>query len=129
MAEDFINLDFENTYEPEAVPEGEYQVRITSAELSAGKKGPYLMLRLDIPDEAKSKDMTHPLMLPQDTDDPKTQNRRSLAIKRLLQACGLPVGPFAPEQLVGCTFFAYVVEEESEEYGTQNRVRRILASA
>ena len=121
-----INLDYENTWEPVAVPEGEYLVRIMSAEVSVGKKGPYLMLRLDLPEYPTSKDMTHPLMLPKEGDDPKTINKRTNAIKALIQAVGMAPGPFSPEQLEGLTFYAYLVVEEDEEYGETNRIRKIL---
>lgn len=129
MAEDFLNFDFEDTYEPVAIPEGEYMVRVINAEVKSGQKGPFLILRLDVPEEPKAKDMTHVLMLPTENDDAKQANRRKLAIKRLLEATGIGLGGFSPEQLVGSTFYAYLVEEESEEYGTQNRIRRILTGA
>lgn len=130
MAEDtIINLDFENTWEPESVPEGEYQLRVTNAELKAGKKGPGLQLSLDIPSYPHSKDISHWFNLPKEGDDIKTINKRTRAIENCLIACGFAPGPFAPEQLIGAEPFAYLVEEEDEEYGKQNRVRRWLKGA
>lgn len=129
MAEDFVNLDFENTWEPVAVPEGEYLLRVLSASIEQGKKGPGLQLRLDIPVEPHSKDISHWLNLPREGDDIKTINSRTNRIKEILLACGVQPGPFNPEVLQGCQFWAYLTVEEDAEYGEQNRVRKVLRGA
>lgn len=119
--------NFEDSQELKSVPEGEYQVRVLSAEVKASQKtgGDYIMARLDIPSEPLSKEMNHVMMLPTNSDTEKQRNNRSLAIKNFFKAFGFSGKVNLPE-MEGATAWAILREEEDEEYGMQNRVRRFV---
>ena len=84
-------------------------------------------MRLELADEADSKNITHIIMLPADGDDDKRRNNRLRAVKMFYEAFDVDYTKgVETEDLVGLTGWAIVVEEESDEYGTQNRVRRFV---
>lgn len=125
----FLGLDFDNVFEPKSMKEGDYQLRVISAELKQQKPekgtGQFIQLRLEIMNEPEAKDILQVLMLPAEGDDVKKRNKRLSAIQTLIRACGQePSAISNVEQLQGCTLWATLVEESDPEYGTQNRVRR-----
>lgn len=125
----FLDLSLEDVPELEALEEGEYQVQITSAEIGESDKtgGKYVMLRLEVPAVAESKDFTHVLMLPADGDSEKQKIKRLNRLKEAMQAFGYDYSNgIETEELVGLEAWAYLMVEESAEYGEQNRVRRFV---
>lgn len=127
----FIDISLEDTPELKALPEGEYQVQATSAELGTSEKsgGKYLLLRLEVPTEPTSKDMTHVLMLPAQQDTEKQIIKRKNRIKQAMDAFGYDYagqGGIDPDALTGMEAWAYLTVEEDPEYGTQNRIRRFV---
>ena len=125
----FIDMNFDDVKEYKSVSEGEYQLRILSAELKAGNKGQFILVKLQIMGEDPfTKDVTHVMMAPSAGDDAKQANNRKLAIKRFMEAFAIEfTGRVEPETWVGQSGWALLVEETSEEYGTQNRIRRVIA--
>lgn len=120
-------LDFGGVYEPQTVIEGEYQLRVLSAEVKTSKNtgGDFIQVKMDIPSEPKSKDVTHVMMLPTQKDDAKQKNSRLAAIQNFLKACGYDNVDNINE-VVGATPWAILGEEESEGFGKQNRVKKFV---
>lgn len=123
-----LDQDTTEAVELTTVPEGEYQIRFLAGEQKVSKKGaPMLQLRFDIPEDPTSKDLTHYMMLPTPDMDAKQRNRRLLDIRNLKAAFGLTDSQAMDfDQLVGTLVWAVLAEEENEEFGMQNRIRRFV---
>lgn len=123
-------LDFSGTYEPETVSPGEYRLRVLEAEVKQQKPekgtGMFIQLKLDIPDAPRSKDITHIMMMPTANDDPKQKNSRLSNIQLFLKACGFD-NVNNVDEVVGSTPWAILTEEESTDFGKQNKVRKFVA--
>lgn len=128
MASFIDDLNLDEAQEYKSAPEGEYQLRIMSAERKQKDKGPFIMLKLQIMgDDPFLKDITHIMMLPQNDDEVKTKNNRKLSLKRFMEAFDLDVkSRIDLDTWVGQTGWAFLVEETSDEYGTNNRIRRVI---
>lgn len=123
----FVNLGLDDAQELKAVAAGEYQVRVMEAKVATSKNtgGQYLQLRMEILNEPLTKDISHVMMFPTDADDDKKKNNRKLAIRNALQAFGVDTSKgFNPQDLEGANGWAILVEEDSDEYGKQNRVKK-----
>jgi hypothetical protein len=119
-------LDFTGVFEPESVPQGEYQVRVVSLErkVTESSGNAYLNVRLEIPSEGKSKDIYEMLNLPMAKDDIKTANLKKSRILAFLKAIGYnPAEPIDPEKVRGCMGWAILGEENDNQYGKRNRVK------
>ena len=126
----FLDLNFDEVFEPKALTQGEYQLRVIDAgvKTSSKGKGDYLGVRLEVMNEPTAKTIQHVMMLPSSNDDIKKKNNRLFAIQSFIKACGMDPGAnFNPEQLVGSTCWAILTEEADPEYGNQNRVRKFVA--
>lgn len=129
----FLGQNFDNVVEPKSVEPGEYQLRVLAAEIKESEKtgGPFIQLRceiLDSPAGAATKDVTHVMMLPAPADDAKKRNQRLFNVQNFLKACDkAPDQVENVEELIGDTFWAILTEEEDKEYGTSNRVRKVIA--
>lgn len=132
MAEEtFLSPDlFNDTYEPVSMKPGEYQVRILNATLETQKKEPYgkyLSVVLEIPTEPKAKNIYHIMMLPTSADDEKKANNRKLALLNFFKAFDIDVSAGINLQAcIGRTGWVILEEEEDPEYGTRNRVRKVV---
>ena len=127
MPDSFIDIEVGDAVELEAVPEGSYNVLCRDAEVREGNKGPYILLRLEIPDEMSSKGITDVMMLPQPSNDPKQQNNRKLRLRKACEAFGVSYeGGFDVQDFINQEAEAALGIEESEQYGRQNRVRRYV---
>lgn len=124
-----LDVETENAPEIKTLPDGtETQVRILKAEVKDSKSGnPMIMVRLDVPDEPHSMDFNHTIMLPTGSDDEKSKARKLNRLKEFKQAFGLPsAGPINTDEMIACTAWAILAEEETAEYGKQNRVKRFI---
>lgn len=128
----FLEVNLTDVPELTTVPEGEYEVNCTKAELRDSRSGDKMvMLYLEVVGEPTSKDITMPIMLPRKED---TEKQRIRSLGRLKEACqafgvqfdadGFDVGEFQ-----GATAEAFLDEKETEEYGTQNNVKRFITGA
>jgi hypothetical protein len=126
----FLNLDVNDAQEYKAVAEGEYQLRVMAAELKTSTKtgGEYIGLKLQIiGDDPFTKDVQHTLMIPTAKDDVKQANNRKLAIRNFMQAFDIEVTPqINVEDWVGKSGWVVLVEEHTEQYGDQNKLRRVI---
>lgn len=125
----FISVPIDDAKEMEAVPEGEYDLRIIKAEDGESKKGnpmTTVMLRIEnagIPNPAPVRHwITHVT-----ADTPEDQKAmRLLDTARFLQCFGIPHEShgFNSDDLEGATGTCMLTQEENEENGeVYNRLR------
>jgi hypothetical protein len=110
--------------------EGEYKLRILSAEVKTSKaSNEYINLRCDVPAEPQAQDIYHTLMLPKG-DDAKKDNSAKHRIKLFLKAFGLPTdnAEMDLDTFVGAEGFALLQEEEVDGGGTRNTIKKFLVS-
>jgi hypothetical protein len=132
MSESFLDINFEDTYEPTVKAPGEYQVRCLKAEIRTSKNtgGEYVNLQLEIADDPEAKDIFHIMMLPTSNDDKKKANNRKMALLNAFKAFGIdPTGGINLAELEGQTGWAILDIEDDPEYGQKNRVKRFIAGA
>jgi hypothetical protein len=129
----FIDLPgIEDAKELKTVPAGEYQLQIVEADIKTQKPekgtGQYIQVRLMIlGDDPLTKDIQHVMMIPTQQDDEKKANNRLFAIKNFKAAFGIPAGPrIDPEEWVGNTGWAILMEEEDKEFGLSNRIKKVV---
>lgn len=126
----FLNLDVNDAQEYKSVAEGEYQLRITAAEIKTSKNtgGDYISVKcLIMGDDPFTKDINHTLMIPTGKDDVKQANNRKLAIRNFMQAFDIETGnQINVEDWVGKTGWVVLVEEHTDQYGDQNKIRRVI---
>jgi len=128
MDNTLIDIDVGDAVELQAVSEGNYTLVCRSIETNDKGNGPYIIMRCDIVGEPTSKSVTNVMMLPQESDDPKQQNSRKLALKRACEAFGVDIGPpLDLTDFVNQEAEAYLTVEETEQYGRQNRLRRYVS--
>lgn len=122
-------LDFNGVYEPETVAAGEAQLRVLECKIGHSEKtgGDYLQVRFDIPANSKAKDISHVMMLPTQQDDSKKKNSRLAAIQNFFRACGVE-NVNNVDELVGATPWAILAEEDSVEFGKQNRIKKFVVA-
>lgn len=124
----FIRADLKDVKEAEAVPEGEYALRILKVDETESKKGnPMLALMIKIEDAPikNPAPLRHWIILP-DANTPDDQvQMRSLELKRLLAAFGIRYDGegFDTEDLVGATGKAFLTQEQGDDGGVYNRLR------
>jgi hypothetical protein len=120
---------FENTYEPETVKEGEYNLRITDLEVKASQKtgGNFVQVAMEIVGEPKAKNIYHVMMFPTAQDDEKKKNNRLNAIQKFVTAFGETItAGFNLKSLIGNTGWAILREEEDAEYGMKNTIKKFV---
>lgn len=125
----FLEMALDDVPELDAVAEGEYQLRIMSAEVKTSQKtgGNYLGVRLEVVDEV-AKDINHVIMLPASTMSEKETIIAKNRLKYFYDSFGIDysAGSVNLETVVGLTGFALLTVEESDQYGRQNRVKQFL---
>ncbi len=124
-----LDVDTSNAPEFKSLPAGtEAELRIVTAEVKNSQNGdPMLALRLDIPAEPYTKDINHFIMLPNDKDDEKTKAQKQNRLKDFKACFKLPAsGPISKEDMEGAKGWGILSEEESDEYGKQNKVKRFV---
>ena len=127
-------LDVKTDDAPEfhTLPNGsEVELRIVAAEMRNSKAGdPMLALRMDAPIDPIAKDINHFIMLPNSKDTEKQSAQKLNRLKEFKACFKLPAtGPIAEEDMIGATGWAILAEEESEEFGKQNKVKRFIVGA
>ena len=126
----FLDFNLQDVPELNALPEGEYELRILACEVKTSAAGnPMVSISMDCPAEVTSKGIHHTLMLPTAADDEKKKNGRLRGLKGFCDAFGIDYsnGITLDESVVGLTGWAILGIESSEEYGDQNRVRRFVS--
>ena len=119
--------DLETVEELRTVQVGEYELKITSAELRSGDNGEYLVVRFDVTSDPLAKGITHTVFPPRESDDAKQRHLRKLEMKHFCQAFDLSTsGGLSCTEMVGKRGWAILAEKDDPEYGMQNRVRRFI---
>ena len=127
----FLDFDLNDAQEPTAVPgDQEYKLRIVDVKEGLDKNGaPYLLPRFEIPAEPAAKEFTKFLRLPHSGLDAKQMNSAKWALKVFFDAFDVDASMMSsPMDLVGHEGWAILGMEESDEWGTQNFVKKFLAS-
>ena len=124
-------------YDVDSVPElttmaaGAHQVKIVSAEIRQQKpeKGTssFLYLRLVPTEDPNAKDIGHVIMLPDDNKDERENNSRLRRLKEFVMAFGLQI-PLDTDTMTDTVGVGVLSQEDDEEYGEQNRIRRFLVN-
>lgn len=122
-------MNFDDVVEPKAVPEGEYELRVTEVAQDTNKNGdPYILPKFSIEGEVGSKTVTRYMALPTAAMDAEKLNKTKLTLKRFFDAMGVDIsGGIDLDSLVGETVWAMLGLEEDEEYGEGNFIRRFVA--
>ena len=126
----FISVALQDAKEPEAVPEGEYDLRIMKHEDGESKKSGNPMTTIFI----KIEDAAHPnaalvrhWLVPPTNETPADQRQmRLLDIKRFLTAFNIPMEGegFNSDDLDGATARCMLTQDEDEESGNvYNRLK------
>lgn len=124
-----LNLNVDDA-EIKTLSEGEYTLRLLNAEVKTSQKGnAYLNLRFDVPAEPSAQDIYHIMMLPTGAEgDEKNDNRKKVNIKRWKQAFDIVGEEIDLEAIVGYEGVALLKEEEDEEFGIRNIVKKFMVS-
>lgn len=126
----FIDIDTENVEGFHTVPaDREYELRILKITQKNSKKGdPMLEVQLDIPEDPKSKDIFHYIMLPTNADDEKRKAQKLLNLKDFKSAFRLAQsGPINLDELEGLRGWAILKEEAGDgENEARNSVKRFV---
>ena len=122
-------MNFDDVVEPKAVPEGEYELRITEVTQDNNKNGePYILPKFDIVEEPTAKTVTKYMALPIATMDEKKKNNTRLRLKRFFEALGIDASAGVNlDELAGETVWAMLGLEDDEEYGESNYVKKFVA--
>lgn len=100
--------DLDQNFEPEPVPEGQYDLRIANCEAKESKAGkPMYQMMVIVEDQEypNAQPINFFLSIPQKSDDPKAAQFKMQQIKRFLICFGIPFEAhgFADEDVVGAT--------------------------
>lgn len=120
----------DDSQEPYAVKPGEYKVRIISVGKGTDKNDlEYLQPRLEVDGEPYSKDFTHFLHIPNKEEMGEKQlNRVRFAYSSFCKCFSIDTTrPFDPQDdWAGCEGWAILGISESDEYGEQNFIKKLL---
>jgi hypothetical protein len=112
------------------VPGGEYQLRITSAQIPEGKD--YLLTRFEIVGEPYAKEVSDFFRLPGGGRDDKEENRNRGKLLKFFNAFDIdPAGNYQvdqqePDGFVGREGYAILTDpvDKNDQYGPQNKISR-----
>jgi len=123
-----LDYNLDNVPEESIVPAGEYEIKILSAKSKTSKAGkPMVEVALGFPSEPDSRSCFHYIGLPAEGDEQTAANGKLRRLKEFYDAFGIDYGnPVELDTMIGETAFAIVAEEEDEEYGASNRIKRFL---
>ncbi len=126
-----LGEDLSDVPEMHSVPKGEYQLQLLEAGVQNQKPekgtGRFIIARFDVATDPSAKTITHVMMLPDGNQKEKTNNLRKLGIKEFYETFNIPLtGEVDFEDYVGNVGWALLKEEETEEYGMQNRINRFI---
>lgn len=131
-------MDIDSGVAPTTVPGGaEYQLRIIDVReddayddrMPRDKNGnPYLLPRFEIMGEPTAKPFTKYLGLPNDSMDAAKQNSSRYGMQLFLDTFGLNASSLAnPSDMVGAEGWAILGLEESDQWGEQNFIKKLIA--
>jgi hypothetical protein len=119
----FVRIDLTKAREPEAVQEGEYDLRIHKAEDTKTKKGePMTVATIIIEGEPKAAPMMHYMVHP---NGGQYDHLRALDMKRFFKLFGVQFdeGGFDTSDLAGKTARCLLQQEQGDDGILRNRLR------
>lgn len=124
-----VNLD--EVPSQHAVPAGEYQLMLASAEVRDQKPdkgtGRFIMATFEILGDPDAKLITHVMMLPAADDNDRKKNNRLRNIGDFFKCFGIPSkGSVNLSAYEGNQGWAILNVEDGGEFGEQNRVKRFI---
>ena len=124
----FISTPLGDAKEPEAVPEGPYDLRIVKSEDGESKKGnPMTTVYIKIEDPAypNAALVGHWILHPTADTPPEQLQMRILEQRRFLECFGIPyeANGFNTDDLVGATGNSFLVQETGDDNVVRNRLR------
>lgn len=127
-----LDMNFDNVVEPRAIQNvnEEHQLRIVEIEAKTSNSGkPMVAVRFESVEDPYAKDINHYIMLPTEDDDAKKRNSKLVSLQHFYEGLGVNYksGPVNLDDLVGSTCWAILALEESDQYGSQNRIKRFVA--
>lgn len=125
-----LDFNLDNVPEQTVADPGEVQLRIAKAEVKEKRdqSGFQICCTLEIEGHPNAAPIFHYLGLPAKADDERQKNNKLRRVKEFCQALGVPTDNPNTDDWVGRSCWALIKVETSEEYGTQNRVTRFIAS-
>lgn len=121
----FINAALDDVQEDKAVPEGEYDLRITDVKEGKTKKGQDMVTCM-VKIEGSEGEGAQPIFvnLLFNSDNPQAARLQALDVKRFLAAFNIPHDSrgFNTEDLQGATANCFVAQEEDQ----QGNIRNVL---
>jgi hypothetical protein len=117
---DLLSLHLDKVKDPEVVPAGEYELRISSAKIDQSKSSDRKVLKVvyDIVDESNAQSVFDNMAFPIPSDDEKTQNFMLQNIKKFCLAFGLDLkNPGDPSEWKGLTAFNNLQQGKNEQTG------------
>lgn len=126
-----LGVDLDTVPAQHAVPGGEYQLCLVSAEIKNQKPekgdGKFIQASMEVVGDPNSKLINHVMMLPAASDDDRKKNSRLRNIGDFYKAFNIPVvGKVNLASYLGNFGYAILVVEDRDEYGEQNRVKRFV---
>lgn len=126
-----IDVNPGDAKELEAVPAGEYELSVTSAEVVPLKNDPdkeQIALSFKIEDEPTAKSLRDWIGIPHSSDDEATKNRKLLKLKAFCESADYDYADGIDTDLLpGMVVKAMLTVQNDETYGDQNRVTRYVA--
>ena len=129
-----LELNLDDAKEPVVVPDGEYQVKLTSMQLKESEKGnKYFSASLEVTDEPDAAPVFHNLMLPNGEDE-RRDNGWKLNLRKFFEAFDIDYHNLETDSdnkvvgVKGKTAWVFLKTEESEEYGSRNIVKRVIGA-
>jgi hypothetical protein len=125
-----IGEQLNNFVEEHPVEEGEYQLRVTSAQIPEGKD--YMLLRFEVVGDPYAKEISDFFRLPGGGKTEKEENRNRGKLLKFFSAFDLdPTGNYqvdapAPEGFIGLEGYAMVsaAVDKNDGYGPQNKISK-----
>ena len=124
----FIKIPLDEAKESEAVPEGEYALRIIKVEDGESKKGNAMTtvtIRIEDPKYPEATPVRHWLTYPDSTTPPEQRSMQLLNTKRFLSVFKINIGNdgFDSEDLNGAEGKCLLVQEQADDGRVYNRLR------
>lgn len=124
----FIKVDLDDVEEQNVAQEGEYDLRIISAEDKESKAGndmTVLLIQIEGAEQQNLAPIRHWITYPTEDTPPEQRAMRLIDLKRLLACFGIKYENkgFNSEDLVGATGHCLVIQEKGDDGNTYNRIR------
>jgi hypothetical protein len=131
----FIDIDTSDAREPQAVPDGEYKIRITGYRkdgdgniIRTSEKGNrYFIVTFDIPEEEFSKGLSKIFSLPSADMEPKRANAVKWELECFKRCFGIV--DLDLNALVGKEGWAILICRNDPQYGEQNDIKKFITGA